>query len=118
MKLYTVITIAILGCQGLAGCETFNAAGKDTCGRRSLTKFVGTPFDDLITKGHFSDKYGSTDDGSGRWEFEGRTYLLEVFDLRDLLPGEDQIVLANFVPQRLRIYVRKDGIIDENFTCG
>ena len=118
MKISSLIIMTILGCQGIAGCKTFNSEGKDTCGRQDLAKFVGTSFDDLITMGHFNEKHGTMDDGSGFWEFDGRTYLLEVFDQRDLLPGEDRVVLANFSPQRLRIYVGNDGNIDENFKCG
>ena len=118
MKLSSLIMITILGCHGLAGCKTFTSEDKDTCGQRDLKKFIGTSFDDLITKGHFNEKYGTMDDGSGFWEFEGRTYLLEVFDRRNLLLGEEQVVLANYSPKRLRIFVGKDGTIDENFTCG
>jgi len=129
MKVTFFTIFTILGCLVLSGCNTFNAwkseqrvkavqKGKDTCGRRTLEKFVGTSFDDFIVKGNFIEKYGTLDDGSGFWEFEGRTYLLEVFDIRKILSGEDEVVLANLSPKRLRIFVRKDGSIDENFSCG
>ena len=118
MKISSLIIMTILGCQGIAGCKTFNSEGKDTCGRQDLAKFVGTSFDDFIVKGNFIEQYGTLDDGSGFWEFEGRTYLLEIFDIRKILSGEDEVVLANLSPKRLRIFVRKDGSIDENFSCG
>lgn len=117
MKISVWTIIAIVSLQGLIGCETLNAADKDTCGRRSLAKYVGTPFDDFIVKGQFQGDHTRRDDGSGLWDFDDRTYLLEVFDPRAVLQGEDQIVLANYSPSRLRIFVGKDGQI-EKLTCG
>lgn len=113
MKLSPFIIITILGCQGLSGCQTFNTKNKDTCGRKKLTKFVGTPFDDLIIKGDRQENLGHLDDGSGAWKFGNRTYFLRVLDQR----GEEKVVLANYSSQRLNIRVGIDGNI-EKLSCG
>lgn len=117
MKITTLTVLVILATHGLVGCKTLNTAEKDTCGRKSITKFVGTSFDDFIANGQFQGEQTRRDDGSGLWKFDDRTYLLEVLDPRGLLPGEDMVVLTNYSPSRLRVFVSKDGSI-EKLTCG
>ena len=109
-----LITFAILW---IAGCETINPQHSDTCGRESIKEYIGTPIDAFISNDHFQGEHTYRDNGSRRWDFHGRTYYIEVFDPRGLLPGEDLIVVTDYSPQRLRIFVDKDGIM-EKLTCG
>lgn len=98
--------LSLCGCSSLAGSyhrymSDAALAGKDTCGKRYLSRYVGTPFDDVNVSDILPDKY-----------------KYRVADPRiELLPNTDSVFTTDLKYNRMSIYVSDVGNI-EKLQCG
>ncbi len=130
MKIISLVFLALFASQGLMGCQIFNTASnqqnakglsnsKDSCGRKHFKRFIGTAFDDINLIEEFSLEFDTQiDDGSGVWTWKDNDYFIQVLDPRlFMLTGEEHVIVANYSPKRLNVFLSNDGVI-EKLECG